>query len=121
MSREELKNLTPEQANAKIKELNEQIKNEKDPKKLNAMNNDLKDLHNVMELRAITEYIDEFKKEKEELLKIPKENILFIDDTPANIETAKQMGWNVCLATGLEFDKIKKSVYNFLEIEGDKI
>ncbi len=75
MSREELKNLTPEQANAKIKELNEQIKNEKDPKKLNAMNNDLKDLHNEMELRAITEKIDELKKEKEELLKIPKENM----------------------------------------------
>lgn len=53
----------------------------------------------------------------EEQCKISKKNILFIDDTLANIETAKQIGWNVCLATGLEFDKIKESVYKFLEIE----
>jgi HAD superfamily hydrolase (TIGR01509 family) len=53
----------------------------------------------------------------EEQCKISIKNILFIDDTLANIETAKQIGWNVCLATGLEFDKIKESVYKFLEIE----
>ena len=75
MSKEELKNLTPEQANAKIKELVEQIKNEKDPKKLNTINRDLKDLRNEMELRVITEKIDELKKEKEELLKIPEEKM----------------------------------------------
>lgn len=56
----------------------------------------------------------------EEQCKIPKENILFIDDTPANIKMAEQMGWNVCLATGLEFDKIKESVYKFLENDAIK-
>lgn len=51
----------------------------------------------------------------EENLKIPKENILFIDDTAQNINVAKKRGWKVCLATGLELDKMKESVYEFLD------
>lgn len=58
---------------------------------------------------------EEIYKIVEEQCKIAKENILFIDDTLANIKTAEKMGWNVCLATGLELDKIKESVYKFLE------
>lgn len=42
-------------------------------------------------------------------------NILFIDDTPANITAASQYGWQTCLATGKNLDKIKESVDNFLE------
>lgn len=51
----------------------------------------------------------------EEELNIPKENILFIDDVTENINVAKKRGWNTCLATGLELDKIKESVYEFLD------
>ena len=50
----------------------------------------------------------------EEQCKIPKENILFIDDKFENIDVAQKRGWNVCLASALEFDKIKQSVYEFL-------
>lgn len=51
----------------------------------------------------------------EEELNIPKENILFIDDLTENINVAKKRGWNTCLVTGLELDKIKESVYEFLD------
>lgn len=46
--------------------------------------------------------------------KIPPHNILFIDDHERNISAASQRGWNVCKARGYEFDKIKQSVYDFL-------
>lgn len=51
----------------------------------------------------------------EQQCKIPKENILFIDDKKENIDIAKQRGWNVCLASALEFDKIQYSVDKFLK------
>lgn len=47
-------------------------------------------------------------------LKIPAENILFIDDDINNIITAKKCGWNTCEAFGYDLDKIKKSVDKFL-------
>jgi len=50
----------------------------------------------------------------EQSLQIPPKNILFIDDTSANIENAKNRGWNTCQATGNEFEKIKNSVEQFL-------
>ena len=46
--------------------------------------------------------------------KIKPENILFIDDSKENIETAKQLGWNTCNAYGYELDKIKEKVKEFL-------
>ncbi len=51
----------------------------------------------------------------EEQVKIPTKNILFIDDKAKNIETARKRGWKVCLATALEFEKIKICVNEFLE------
>ena len=47
--------------------------------------------------------------------KLNSNNILFIDDLTENINVAKKRGWNTCLATGLELDKIKESVYEFLD------
>ena len=47
---------------------------------------------------------------------LPK-NILFIEDTDKNIETAKKMGWNTCKAYGYEIDKIKESIELFLQNE----
>lgn len=48
--------------------------------------------------------------------KVPfeKENILFIDDRKDNIESARNMGWNVLQTTGLELDKIKEVCEKFL-------
>lgn len=46
--------------------------------------------------------------------KIKPENILFIDDSKENIETAKQLGWNTCNTYGYELDKIKEKVKEFL-------
>lgn len=47
--------------------------------------------------------------------KIPVSNILFIDDSKENIEVAKNRGWKVCQATARDFEKIKKSVNEFLK------
>ena len=46
--------------------------------------------------------------------KIKPSNILFIDDCRDNIEIAKKRGWNTCLASGYELDKIKNSIDKFL-------
>ena len=46
---------------------------------------------------------------------IKPSNILFIDDSSDNIETAKKKGWNTCLASGYELDKIKNSIDKFLK------
>lgn len=43
------------------------------------------------------------------------EEILFIDDSEKNIETAKSMGWNTLIATGKELNKIKEKCYEFLK------
>ena len=45
------------------------------------------------------------------------EEILLIDDSKNNIETAKNMGWNTLLATGKELDKIKEKCSLFLNLE----
>ncbi len=50
----------------------------------------------------------------EKTTKEKPENILLIDDTLENIETAKSRGWCTCKAFGYEFDKIKEAVENFL-------
>lgn len=47
-------------------------------------------------------------------LGIEADKILFIDDVTANIEMAKECGWNTCQAFGYELDKIKKEVENFI-------
>lgn len=46
--------------------------------------------------------------------KMDPQNILFIDDSQKNIETAQKRGWNICNAYGYELDKIKESVNRFL-------
>ena len=43
------------------------------------------------------------------------EEILFIDDSEKNIETAKSMGWNTLMTTGKELNKIKEKCYEFLK------
>jgi len=50
----------------------------------------------------------------EEDCKIKPENILFIDDSKENIDTAKKLGWNTCNAYGYELNKIKEKVKEFL-------
>ena len=50
----------------------------------------------------------------QEQLPFNKEDILFIDDNPENVRVAKEFGWNAYQATGLELDKIKIIVNNFL-------
>lgn len=42
--------------------------------------------------------------------KIEPNNILFIDDSKENIEMAKSRGWNTCLATGHELNRIKEKI-----------
>ncbi|MBS7021079.1 MAG: HAD-IA family hydrolase [Firmicutes bacterium] len=44
----------------------------------------------------------------------PPSDILFIDDSKENIEVAKSRGWNTCLATGHELNKIKETVLEFI-------
>lgn len=52
----------------------------------------------------------------EKKLNIKAENILFIDNNENNINNAKKRGWNTCLASGYELDKIKNTVDEFLKI-----
>lgn len=51
----------------------------------------------------------------QEELKVDPENILLIDDTKENIETAKRLDWNMCQATGNDLDLIKETVNNFIK------
>ena len=51
----------------------------------------------------------------ENTVKINPENILFIDDTQINIDEANKRKWKTCRADGFEFEKIKRSVEEFLE------
>ncbi len=53
------------------------------------------------------------------MLPFNKEDILFVDDLEKNINAAKEMGWNTCLANGLELDKIKKACECFINKEND--
>ena len=46
--------------------------------------------------------------------KLDPTNILFIDDVQANLEPAKEKGWNICNAFGYELDKIQRCVEKFL-------
>lgn len=52
----------------------------------------------------------------EKKLNVSPQNILYIDDTAANIEQAKKRNWNTCLANGYELNMIKDCVKKFLEI-----
>lgn len=52
--------------------------------------------------------------EVQKQLPFEKENILFVDDNISNIDVAKEFGWNVCHATGLELDKIKEACESFI-------
>lgn len=56
----------------------------------------------------------EIFEEVQKQLPFEKKDILFIDDTLANIKTASEFGWNTLHATGLELDKIKKACYDFI-------
>lgn len=47
--------------------------------------------------------------------KLESRNILFIDDSKENIQVAQKRGWNACLATGHELEKIKEKVDEFLD------
>lgn len=60
--------------------------------------------------------IEIYNKVQSELPFEPK-NILFIDDSKANIETASKIGWNTFQITGLELNKIKQKCENFLKEE----
>lgn len=51
----------------------------------------------------------------EKIIKISPENILFIDDTAINLEEANKRKWKTCKADGFEFEKIQRSVEEFLE------
>lgn len=51
----------------------------------------------------------------QEELKVEPKNILLIDDTKENIETAKRLGWNTCRATGNDLDLIKETVNSFIK------
>lgn len=53
--------------------------------------------------------------------KIKPRNILFIDDSKENIEAAQKRGWNTCLATGHELDKIKEKINDFFKKRYDEI
>ena len=59
----------------------------------------------------------EFFKRIQEELPFEKENILFLDDKEKNVEAAKEFGWNSYVVTGLELDKIKEYVEEFLNKE----
>lgn len=43
-----------------------------------------------------------------------KDNILFIDDRKDNIKEAQSKGWNTILATGNDFEDIRKKCYSFM-------
>ncbi len=58
---------------------------------------------------------DEIYKNVLEKTKLLPNNILFIDDTTENIKVANKYGWNTCLATGNEIDKIRTEIVNFLK------
>lgn len=58
---------------------------------------------------------DEIYLKVQEALKVNPKNILLIDDTKENIETAKRLGWNTCQATGNDLNLIKKTVNNFIK------
>lgn len=48
-------------------------------------------------------------------LPFSKKDILFIDDSLNNIESAKKFGWNTLHITGLELNKIKENCEKFLK------
>lgn len=58
---------------------------------------------------------DEIYLKVQEALKVNPKNILLIDDTKENIETAKRLGWNTCQATGNDLNLIKETVNNFIK------
>ena len=55
-----------------------------------------------------------FYKQIQEKIPFKKEDILFLDDKEQNVEAAKKFGWNSYQVTGLELDKIKQYVEDFL-------
>ena len=55
-----------------------------------------------------------FYKVIQDRLPFKKEDILFLDDKEKNVETAREFGWNSYVVTGLELDKIKEYVNEFL-------
>lgn len=52
----------------------------------------------------------------QKMLPFSKKDILFIDDKEANVEAAKEFGWNAFCVTGLELDKIKDACDKFLNM-----
>lgn len=58
--------------------------------------------------------VELFIKVEKDIDILPKD-ILFIDDKMRNLNVAKKRGWNICLATGNDIEKIKKAIEYFLE------
>lgn len=48
-----------------------------------------------------------------------KNDILFIDDRRENIKEAKSQGWNTILATGSDFESVRKECYSFVGLDWD--
>lgn len=48
-----------------------------------------------------------------------KDDILFIDDRKDNIKEAKSKGWNTVLATGSDFEVVRKECYSFMGFDWD--
>lgn len=46
-----------------------------------------------------------------------KDDILFIDDRKDNIKGAKSKGWNTVLATGHDFEAVRKECYSFMGLD----
>lgn len=58
--------------------------------------------------------VELFIKVEKDIDILPKD-ILFIDDKMRNLNVAKKRGWNICLATGNDIEKIKQAIEEFLE------
>lgn len=56
-----------------------------------------------------------------ETTKLLPKNILFIDNTKENIDTAEKMGFCTCLAAGEEYDKIKQNINKFLNEDSEVV
>lgn len=48
-----------------------------------------------------------------------KDDILFIDDRKDNIKEAKSKGWNTVLATGSDFEVVRRECYSFMGFDWD--
>ena len=78
-------------------------------------NNYTTNVYKTSELKVLSKPNSKAFEYIENTVKINPENILFIDDTQINIDEANKRKWKTCRADGFEFEKIKRSVEEFLE------